>query len=75
MPWERLRVFDELLDEPTGGGENDIDLTFPDLEAQPWRSRHILDTFGNSLKKVNRMYNNHFGCETHPVAPSSCTLT
>lgn len=58
LPWERLHLFDELLED---GADNDVDYTLPELEIQPWHSRHTLDTFGNSLKKVNSMYNKHFG--------------
>eukprot|EP00041_Stephanoeca_diplocostata_P039414 m.1624021 g.1624021 ORF g.1624021 m.1624021 type:complete len:1659 (-) comp25387_c0_seq5:5707-10683(-) len=67
LPWERLGLFDGLLDESEdhtlsglfdGNGGGPLDDTDG---SNSWRSRHTLDTFGDSLKKVNRLYNKHFG--------------
>lgn len=66
LPWERLGLFDSLLEDcedhtladmfdGAGGGMEKGDV------SGNWRSRHTLDTFGDSLKKVNRLYNKHFG--------------
>eukprot|EP00047_Mylnosiga_fluctuans_P003985 m.232102 g.232102 ORF g.232102 m.232102 type:complete len:1323 (+) comp12300_c0_seq1:20-3988(+) len=46
FPWERLGIFRHL--------EGD----FP---TPAWKPRHLLDTFGDSLKFVNKLYNKAFG--------------
>eukprot|EP00039_Didymoeca_costata_P011413 m.160069 g.160069 ORF g.160069 m.160069 type:complete len:1577 (-) comp15166_c0_seq2:5-4735(-) len=58
FPWERLGIFDHLLKPPTRPSEH------RELAMKvPWRSRKLKDTFGDSLKKVNKLYNQEFGFE------------
>jgi len=66
LPWERLGTFDDLVgDEGYGGSE--VSYLEDEDGRRPWRSRQTLDTFGDSLKKVNRMYNQHFGYHNRRV--------
>jgi hypothetical protein len=38
-----------------------------------YRSRHLLDTFADSLRHVNRVYNRAFGFQPRKVRASVCS--
>jgi UDP-N-acetylglucosamine-lysosomal-enzyme len=69
FPWERQGIFDELLAaDPTAlEGVDASELNDFKFDAERWRSRLPKDTFGDSLKKVNRLYNKVFGYSARKV--------
>lgn len=69
FPWERQGIFDELLAaDPTAlEGVDASELSDFKFDAERWRSRLPKDTFGDSLKKVNRLYNKVFGYSARKV--------
>ena len=63
FPWERLGVFDHLVDNDEESDDESETLFKP----TNWHSRLPKDTFGDSLKKVNRLYNKEFGFAARKV--------
>lgn len=57
LPWEKQNVFGALMKRHT-------EVT---IEPIRWRRRRLLDTFGDSLRHVNRLFNTAFGYETRKV--------
>ena len=53
LPWERLKVFPDMR-------------TNPYLTTPP-HSRHLMDTFGDSLRHVNKLYNKQYGHKPRKV--------
>ena len=56
LPWEKARVFAE---KP--GSNRDPPLDSDPYTTAPHRGRRLLDTFGDSLRHVNRLYNKLYG--------------
>lgn len=76
FPWERLGIFDHLVDEEENGGSgagaggdgSDGGIGgMTSFKPTKWHSRLTKDTFGDSLKKVNRLYNKEFGFAARKV--------
>ncbi|XP_062580822.1 N-acetylglucosamine-1-phosphotransferase subunits alpha/beta-like [Saccostrea cucullata] len=61
LPWERLGVFRKLIQEKENQNAMDA-YTVP-----VFRGRQLLDTFGDSLRHVNRLYNKAFGYTARKV--------
>uniref|UniRef100_K1PK27 N-acetylglucosamine-1-phosphotransferase subunits alpha/beta n=1 Tax=Magallana gigas TaxID=29159 RepID=K1PK27_MAGGI len=61
LPWERLGVFKKLKEEK----ENQQ--TKEEYTVSEFRGRQLLDTFGDSLRHVNRLYNKAFGYTARKV--------
>lgn len=61
LPWERLGVFKKLKEEK----ENQQ--TKEEYTVLEFRGRQLLDTFGDSLRHVNRLYNKAFGYTARKV--------
>ncbi|XP_077506592.1 N-acetylglucosamine-1-phosphotransferase subunits alpha/beta-like isoform X1 [Amblyomma americanum] len=57
LPWEKQNLFGALMKKR---------LEVP-TETTRWRRRRLLDTFGDSLRHVNRLFNAAFGYETRKV--------
>ncbi|KAL1470372.1 hypothetical protein MTO96_040467, partial [Rhipicephalus appendiculatus] len=57
LPWEKQNLFGALMK------------MHPEVTTEPtrWRRRRLLDTFGDSLRHVNRLFNTAFGYETRKV--------
>ncbi|KAL1471323.1 hypothetical protein MTO96_040009, partial [Rhipicephalus appendiculatus] len=57
LPWEKQNLFGALMK------------MHPEVTTEPtrWRQRRLLDTFGDSLRHVNRLFNTAFGYETRKV--------
>ena len=56
LPWERLNLFPDL------SGPSGEQYGTPDR-----RGRHLMDTFGDSLKHVNNLYNKDYGHKPRKV--------
>ncbi|CAN7998761.1 unnamed protein product, partial [Ixodes hexagonus] len=54
LPWEKQGFFGVLKERQP-------------LESWTWRRRRLLDTFGDSLRHVNRLFNSAFGYEARKV--------
>ncbi len=59
LPWERLNVFPDL---PLHSSHEEVQYDTPNR-----RGRHLLDTFGDSLKHVNNLYNKAYGHKPRKV--------
>ncbi|KAH8025420.1 hypothetical protein HPB51_007732 [Rhipicephalus microplus] len=57
LPWEKQNVFGALVKRRMEAA----------TERTRWRGRRLLDTFGDSLRHVNRLFNTAFGYETRKV--------
>lgn len=57
LPWEKQNLFGALM-------KRHLEVT---TEPTRWRRRRLLDTFGDSLRHVNRLFNTAFGYETRKV--------
>lgn len=57
LPWEKQRLFAGLVKEGVG----------QPVEPTRWQRRRLLDTFADSLRHVNRLFNAAFGYETRKV--------
>ncbi|XP_075546750.1 N-acetylglucosamine-1-phosphate transferase subunits alpha and beta isoform X2 [Dermacentor variabilis] len=57
LPWEKQNLFGALM-------KRHLEVT---TEPTKWRGRRLLDTFGDSLRHVNRLFNSAFGYETRKV--------
>ncbi|XP_076320133.1 N-acetylglucosamine-1-phosphotransferase subunits alpha/beta-like isoform X2 [Tachypleus tridentatus] len=59
LPWEKLRIFDSLVKQ-----SEVIDHLY---RTSSRKSRRLLDTFADSLRHVNKLYNDFYGSETRKV--------
>ncbi|GFO26810.1 N-acetylglucosamine-1-phosphotransferase subunits alpha/beta-like, partial [Plakobranchus ocellatus] len=57
LPWEKEQKFDKKHEEPVAN----------DYIVEGWQGRQLLDTFGDSLRHVNSLYNKEFGFSARKV--------
>ena len=63
LPWERLNLFPDL---PSRSSRHNEEAELP-YATPSRRGRHLLDTFGDSLKHVNRLFNKKYGHKARKV--------
>ena len=63
LPWERLDLFPDL---PGRSSRHNEEAELP-YATPSRRGRHLLDTFGDSLKHVNQLYNKEYGHKPRKV--------
>ncbi|XP_013792057.1 N-acetylglucosamine-1-phosphotransferase subunits alpha/beta-like, partial [Limulus polyphemus] len=59
LPWEKLRIFDSLVKQ--------LEVIDHLYKTSSRKSRRLLDTFADSLRHVNKLYNDFYGSETRKV--------
>ncbi|XP_006821287.1 N-acetylglucosamine-1-phosphotransferase subunits alpha/beta-like [Saccoglossus kowalevskii] len=62
LPWEKKDVFKDVVKIKK---KQQVDASSYDVE--PRQSRRLLDTFGDSLRHVNKLYNKKFGFDARKV--------
>ncbi|CAH1786367.1 unnamed protein product [Owenia fusiformis] len=61
LPWEKQGVFADLQEKKESMARQRA------FESEPVHGRHLLDTFGDSLRHVNKLYNQMFGYDARKV--------